>query len=173
MEEKGAKFEIEDLIERIVDLGEFETYKMLDLLNSAKAKDSRLPIILRQFFHLYNSGYGFLQDLGLGLGLMIIAPPSKYSCSGWEDLKEVDKKELIRNLPKIDEVIERGSNWLIAKKIVLTGERDVSGKYLYLDTRTDEEKKSLLWKIELKECDSHGIDLKLFADKIRKELWAV
>ncbi len=34
----GAKYELYNILKRLVDLGEFETYKMLELLNQAKQK---------------------------------------------------------------------------------------------------------------------------------------
>lgn len=142
----GAKYELFNILKRLVDLGEFETYKMLELLNKAKQKDERFPFVLMEFYNLYCKGYIFLQDLGLGYGLMVQVPPSKYSKDNWNDLREDEKQDLIDSFyPEIDEVIQRVIDWLTNKRIVLTGEQDEIGHYYYQDFRTEDEKKLMLW----------------------------
>jgi hypothetical protein len=142
----GAKYELFNILKRLVDLGEFETYKMLELLNQAKQKDERFPFVLMEFYNLYCKGYNFLQDLGLGYGLMVQVPPSKYSKDNWNDLREDEKQDLIDSFyPEIDEVIQRVIDWLTNKRIVLTGEQDEIGHYYYQDFRTEDEKKLMLW----------------------------
>ena len=142
----GAKYELYKILKRLIDLGEFETYKMLKLLKEAKLKNERLPFILMEFYNLYCKGYNFLQDLGLGFGLMVEVPSSKYSKDNWDDLRDDEKKELLNSFsPQIDEVIQRVIDWLTNKRIILTGEQDDSGYYDYKDLRTEGEKKLLLW----------------------------
>jgi hypothetical protein len=142
----GAKYELYNILKRLIDLGEFETYKMLELLNEAKAKTERLPFVLVEFYDLYCKGYNFLQDLGLGYGLMVEVPPSKYSKDNWDDLKEEEKQELLNSFyPEIEEVIQRVIDWLTNKRIILTGEQDEIGHYSYQDLRTESERKLLLW----------------------------
>jgi hypothetical protein len=41
----GAKYELYNILKRLVDIGEFETCKMLELLDAAKQKNERLPFI--------------------------------------------------------------------------------------------------------------------------------
>ena len=142
----GAKYELCNILKRLVDIGEFETYKMLELLNEAKQKTERLPFILMEFYNLYCKGYSFLQDLGLGYGLMVVVPPSKYSKDNWNDLKEEEKKDLLKSFsPEIDDVIQRVIDWLTNKRIVLTRQQNEIGHYDYQDFRTEEERKLLLW----------------------------
>jgi hypothetical protein len=142
----GAKYELYNILKRLIDIGEFETYKILELLNQAKQKDERLPFILMEFYNLYCKGYSFLQDLGLGYGLMVEVPPSKYSKDNWDELKEDEKQDLINSFyPEINEVIQRVIDWLTNKRIVLTGEQDEIGHYNYQDFRTEEDKKLILW----------------------------
>jgi len=52
-QQSGAKNELWNLLKKHIDLGEFETYKMLELLNEAKQKTERLPHILMKFYDLY------------------------------------------------------------------------------------------------------------------------
>ena len=112
----GAKYELYNILKRLVDIGEFETYKMLGLLNEAKQRTERLPFILMEFYDLYCRGYYFLQDLGLGYGLMVVVPPPKYSKDNWNDLMEEEKRDLLNSFsPKIDEVVQRVIDWLTNK----------------------------------------------------------
>lgn len=120
----GAKYELYNILKRLIDLGEFETYKMLELLNEAKLKNERLPLILTEFYNLYCKGYDFLQDLGLGFGLMIEVPPPKYSKDNWDNLKGDEKKDLLSSFsPEIDEAIQKVIDWLMNKRIILTRTR--------------------------------------------------
>ena len=141
----GAKYELYNILKRLVDIGEFETYKMLGLLNEAKQRTERLPFILMEFYDLYCRGYYFLQDLGLGYGLMVVVPPPKYSKDNWNDLMEEEKRDLSNSFsPKIDEVVQRVIDWLTNKRIILTGNQNEIGHYDYQDFRTEEERKVLL-----------------------------
>lgn len=143
----GAKYELGKLLKKHIDLGEFETYKMLELLYEAKQKTDRLPYILMQFYDLYCRGYSFLQDLGIEIGLAIEVPRVKNTtANNWEELTAVQQKELLNSfLPELDEYIEQAISWVETKKIILTGEQDEMGNYEYEDLRTEEEKKSKLW----------------------------
>jgi hypothetical protein len=99
-----------------------------------------------EFYDLYCKGYNFLQDLGLGFGLMVEVPPSKYSKDNWEDLREEEKQDLLNSFsPEIDVVIQRVIDWLTNKRIILTGEQDEIGHYNYQDFRTEDERKLLMW----------------------------
>jgi len=143
----GAKYELWNLLKKYIDLGEFETYKMLELLNKAKRKTERLPYILMEFYHLYCNGYDFLQDLGLGIGLEVQVPSLKNTTAeAWDELTIEQQKELLDSFsPKLEECIEQVLFWLETRKIILTGKQDEIGHYHYEDFRTEEERKSKLW----------------------------
>ncbi|TJZ53809.1 hypothetical protein FAZ15_17475 [Sphingobacterium olei] len=142
----GAKYQLWNLLRKHIDLGEFETYKMLGLLNEAKQKTERLPFILMEFYDLYCKGYNFLQDLGLGIGLAVEVPRvNNTTADTWDELTSEQQKELLDSFsPELEECIEQVIYWLEAKKIVLTGEQDEIGHYDYEDLRTEEERKSKL-----------------------------
>ena len=142
----GAKYELWKLLKKQIDLDEFETYKMLKLLNDARQKNKQLPYILMRFYELYCSGYTFLQDLGLGFGLAVEEPIMNSTVNNWDELTEKQQKELLDSFsPELEECIEQVVNWLEMKKIILIGVQDDINHYNYDDLRTEEEKKSKLW----------------------------
>jgi hypothetical protein len=144
----GAKYELCSLLKKHIDLGEFETYKILGLLNEAKQKTKRLPYILMEFYDLYCKGYNFFQDLGLGIGFAVEEPNVKNTPADntWDELTSKQQKELLDSFsPELEECIEQVIYWIETKKIILTGEQDEIGHYEYDDLRTEEEKKSKLW----------------------------
>lgn len=143
----GAKYELWNLLKKHIDLGEFETYKMLGLLNEAKQKTERLPYVLMEFYDLYCKGYNFFQDLGIGIGLAVEVPRvNNTTADTWDELTNEQQKELLDSFsPELEECIEQVIYCLETKKIVLTGEQDEIGHYDYEDYRTEEEKKSKIW----------------------------
>ena len=143
----GAKYEICNLLKKHIDLGEFEKYKILGLLNEAKQKTERLPFILMEFYNLYCKGYNFFQDLGLGIGLSVEMPRvDNTTADTWDELTRDQQKELLDSFsPELEECIAKVIYWLETKKIILTGEQDEIGHYEYEDLRTEEEKISKLW----------------------------
>lgn len=144
--QSGANYELWDLLKKHIDIGEFETYKMLGLLNEAKQKTKRLPYILMEFYDLYCKGYNFFQDLGLGIGLAIEVPRvNNTTADTWDELTSKQQQELLDSFsPELEECIEQVIYWLETKKIILTGEQDEIGHYEYEDLRTEEEKKTTL-----------------------------
>ncbi len=87
----GAKYELWNLLKKHIDLGEFETYKMLILLNEAKQKTARLPYILMEFYDLYYNGYDFFKDLGLGLAIQVPRIDNT-KADTWDELTENKKR---------------------------------------------------------------------------------
>ncbi len=145
--QRAAKHELWNLLKKHIDIGEFETYKMLGLLNEAKQRTKRLPYILMEFYYLYCKGYNFFQELGLGFGLSVEAPRvNNKTADTWDELTSQQQKELLESFsPELEEYIEQVIYWLNTKKIILTGEQDEIGHYEYKDLRNEEEKKSNLW----------------------------
>ena len=144
----SAKYDLWNLLKKHIDIGEFEAYKMLDLLKEAQQKNDRLPYILKEFYDLYCKGYGFLQDIGLGFGLAVAVPftgVKNFTADLWEELTIKQQNELLDSFsPKLEECIEQVIYWFETKKITLTGEQNEIGQYGYKDFRTEEEKKSII-----------------------------
>ena len=135
---KGAKYELSNLLKKHIDLGEFETYKILGLLKEAQQKTDRLPYILMEFYDLYCYGYTFLHDIGLEIGLEVVVPEETDSADDtWEDLTAEQQKRLLDSFsPRLEAYIEQAIYWLESKKIMPTGEKDKAGHYGYKDFRT-------------------------------------
>ncbi|MBB6611317.1 hypothetical protein H7F15_09735 [Pontibacter sp. Tf4] len=153
----GAKCELVNLlIDRYIDLAEYEKWRMLNLLYAAKNKDEKLPDILRQFYDLYCKGYAFLNYLGLGYGLTVEVPPSNYKAETWEGMSETEKSELIESFyPQLQSDIERAITWIENGKIILSGKADEIGHYEYEDLRTEKERESTVWT-EVERDDTTG-----------------
>ena len=141
----GAKYELCNLLKKYIDPEEFETYKMLGLLNEARRKTEQLPFVLMDFYELYCKGYNFLRDLGLGIGLEVVTPRVDSNADAWDDLTTGQQHELLDSFsPELEECIEQAICWIETKKIILTGKQDENGHYGYEDLRTEEERKSKL-----------------------------
>lgn len=170
-----AKYELWKLLQTHIDIGEFETYKMLRLLKDAQQKNARLPYILIEFYDFYCKGYNFLQDLGLGIGLSVAVPGIKNTVAdNWEDLTTEQQSELLNSFsPDLEDCLEQVIDWLETKKIILTGEQDEIGHYVYEDLRTEEQRKSKLW-ITISENEATGFSASkniLWDKQIKKKWW--
>ena len=127
------KYELQKLLEKHIDPGELETYKILELLKEALQKNVRLPYILMEFYDLYCKGYGFLHDLGLVMGLAVAAPTVRNSTvNTWEELTKEQQNEILDAFsPELEMCINKTIYWLETKKIILTGEQNEIGHYEY------------------------------------------
>ncbi len=111
-----VEYEFCKLLKKHIDLGEFETYKILALLNEAKQKTERLAYILMKFYDLYCGGYSFLQDLGVAFGSAVEV------VNAWEKLTKEQQQKLLDSFsPDLEEYIEKVIYWLETKRIILTG----------------------------------------------------
>jgi len=143
----GAKYELWNLLKKHIDIGEFETYKLLELFYEAKHQSEKLPFILMDFYELYCKGLIFLREIGLRYGLSVVVPRmANVKADTWEELTESQQKRLLDSFtPNLENEIDKVIDWLETKKIIINGERDEIGYYVYDDFRTDEEGKSDLW----------------------------
>ena len=144
----GAKYELINLLERFVNLGEYETQKIRGMLSEALERNEHLPKILSEFYDLYCRGYGFLSDIGLGFGLSIECPPHNYD-STWEQLSKEEQDKILSSFyPELDERLTEAIHWLDSGKVILTGERELGNEYYYdyTDNRTSEERQSKVFK---------------------------
>lgn len=145
----GAKYELVELLfNRFINPEEYQKWKMLNLLYTALQKDERLPDILRQFYDLYCKGYTFLNDLGLGYGLTVEVPPSKFPSDNWADLSDENKVEILQSFhPQLESDIQRAIAWIEQGKIIFKRTKNEMGNQEYDDLRTDEEAKSTVWTV--------------------------
>jgi hypothetical protein len=130
---RGAKYELYNLLKQYVNLGDFETYKMLEMLKTASQKTAELPYILTDCYDLYCKGYAFFSLLGLDFGLTVLFPNT---ADTWEELTASQQEEIIDGFsPKLEEEIKNIIYWLETEQIVLTGEKDENCQYIYTDFR--------------------------------------
>jgi hypothetical protein len=139
----GAKYNLWNLLKKQIDLGDFETDKLLKLLKDAQHKTERRPFILIAFYNLYCKGYYFLDNLGLGYGLAVEAAlMHNVAAESWDELNAQEKQQLLNLFsPKLEEEIDKVIGWLQNKSVVLTGEQDEFGNYGYNDYRSSAERK--------------------------------
>lgn len=142
------KGELEKILNKYLDFGKFEKYRILSLLYQALRLKKDLPDILREFYNMYCHGYSFFEDLGLGYGLTCEVPPINYKAEMWDDLTEQAKNHIIDSFfPQIENDINRAIDWIENDKIILTGTKSELHNWEFIDNRNDEEKKSTIWVI--------------------------
>lgn len=136
-----AQYKLNTLLERIIDISEFETYRILELLKEAQRKTEKLPFILMDFYDLYCHGYFFMDKLGFGYGLDVEMPRIKNTeAETWHDLTHKQQQELLESFsPGLEDEIARVINLIETKQIILTGVQDNYGHYEYKDMRGTEK----------------------------------
>jgi hypothetical protein len=170
----SAKYEIEKILGKYLDYGSYEKRKMIRLLEEALKRTEKLPYILMEFYDLYCHGYTFLDDLGLGYGLMCEVPPSKLTADSWDELKEKEKNELLSSFfPNIENDLKRAYDWIISDKIIFTGEKiDDLIHWKYIDNRTEDERKSSMWvEVYYDPKEDRSVSKNTMWEKIEKKWW--
>jgi len=127
-----AMYELHKLAKKYISLGEIETRKLLSLLYDVREKSSETPYALEELYHLYCDGYYFLQSIGLDYGLCMVAPPHHLGANHWSELKKQEQEAMLNGFyPKLTEESDYVISLLKDKTIVLLGEKDENGRYLY------------------------------------------
>lgn len=142
--EQNSQYEAGKILEQYIEAGDYETWKLRRLLTTVLEQAQNLPEVLSQFYTLYCKGYDFLDGIGLGCGLSIRVPLNSldYSADCWEDLSHEEKHQLLHSLlPKATAEAQTILSWLDERKIVITNEQDDLGAYIYIDRRSDSDKK--------------------------------
>ncbi len=138
---RGSRYELIKILERHINAGEYETWKLRKLLTLFLSQEGDLPLILCEFYELYCDGFYFLDTLGLGYGLAIRVPPHGYSSEYWQELADEEKERLLGSiLPDAIDEARKVLTWLDQGEIVIIDEQDELGRYLYVDKRTENEK---------------------------------
>jgi len=137
--EDGAKYALFHLLLNLIDMGEYETWKLLWLLHEALKRNKNLPEILMTFYDMYCREYNFLDNLGLGYGLAVEVPLPQ--ADSWDELTHAQQEAILDGFyPEIEQEILKVISWIDNKKIVLTGNKNSYYHYEYIDNRTEEEK---------------------------------
>jgi hypothetical protein len=133
----SSKHEVIKVINDYINIGEYETYDLVELLEEAQQKTEKLPEILLKFYDLYCGGYYFLQTLGIVYGLSFDTHfLDGNSYVSWLELSKVQQRNIIDGLSsELDEELETVKGWLMDKKIVLTGQKIDGSCKEFLDFR--------------------------------------
>lgn len=114
----GAVHALHRLLSKHVDLGDFERYKLLEMLAETRQQNENLPYLLMEFYALYCRGYKFLLALGT-LGLTVKVPTAGNYLKSWEELTASEKQEtLALVLPSLKQEIDLVAHWLLTGQIV-------------------------------------------------------
>jgi|GEM_PF-384651 len=142
-------YEVGKILRERFDEGKFESVKMIELLNSIIERDGKEGKSLTRMYDLYCKGYYFLEDLGLGIGLFVEVP-NKYGVEYYHELNEKQKKKIVDSVyPSAQELAIELKKWILSGDLKLTGEKESElNRWQYIDNRTEEDKKSRVWKIE-------------------------
>ena len=132
--QRAARYGLFTLLNKHIDKGEFETYKLRNLLQDGLLQDERITDILDTYYHLYCHGYRFLSDLGVRYGLMVVE-------NNWFVLSREQQQVLLQPVwPEIETWINRVLYWLDTGLIVLNGVQTSPAQYGYEDYRTADQK---------------------------------
>jgi hypothetical protein len=143
--DKNAEPNLNNLLKTLINMGEFETYKLRKLITEARLRNENLLRILVKFYDLYCHGYVFLDSIGLGLGLNIQYMHTGYYTGEWVELSPAEDKKMIDSItPLMEAELNRIQRWLDNEEIVLTGEQNELEHYQFIDKRNEEEKVSLI-----------------------------
>ena len=141
-QKKGARYDLEHLLEKNVDLGLIETRYILGLLESCYVINEKTFDSLCRIYDLYCKGYYFMRKMALEYGLWCEVPHSEEHAKGWMNIHDSSYNTIIRD--KIPE-IKKASRLLIdvisSGEVVLTGNMTTHGNREYIDNRTDEAKR--------------------------------
>lgn len=128
------KYEIGKILERHINIGEFETWNLKNLLTKFISQSEDLDLMLYQFYNLCSRRFHFLSELGIDYGLILFYRSSE---EYQPKLTDLEKKKLLDSLvPGAREEAKKVLNWLDEGKIIITSEKDEFGYYIYIDNRT-------------------------------------
>ena len=144
----SSRHEIGKILKERLNKGKFETVKMVKLLNEIIERNGNEGEALVKLYHQYCSGYRFLQDLGLGIGLNIYVP-NKYGVEYFDDLNKSQKDELVGSAyPAAHSIAIELKNWLLRGELKLTGkQKGELNRWEFIDNRKEQDKISRVWKI--------------------------
>ena len=138
--DKYAYNNLEKIILKYVNFGNFEIKKITHFLKSIINKSSDCANSIEMTYYLYYSGYIFLRRLGLIYGLIITCPPSDKHNKTWRDLTvEEQNKILTKFYLEIAKDPQYTINWFKNGKIIIKNKVNEIGEYEYADLRNEQE----------------------------------
>lgn len=138
---KYAHNDLENLIGHLVDNGKFEIKRLTKYLESIIARDSNCADSIEMTYHLYCSGYAFLQRLALTYGLLVSCPPSGNYEKSWDEISKSEQKSLLDEFyPEIILDARNVLDWIENGKIIIRNSVNDLGDYEYDDLRNTIER---------------------------------
>ncbi|PJZ43753.1 hypothetical protein [Leptospira brenneri] len=146
------KYEASKLIERNIDLSEYEAWKLNEILNNIIHKGDNYPKSIASLYDLYCKGYNFLAILGLSFGLQLLCPREYNYEKNLAELSKEEQESLANSLyPEIIYHAQLIQDFISNKKLILLGLSDEDNHYEYFDYRNSEERaRTEFGKIEAK-----------------------
>ena len=143
----GAVYGLRKLLNKHLEQGEYEAWRLKKLLNIVERKEGDYPSAITEFYDLYYKGYTFFDNLAFGYSLDL-EYPSQYNVDTFDELSLEQQKKLADSFyPQILEEIKRVREWLDSGKIIPTGIQDeFLGYYEFIDRRTEIEKMPTTYK---------------------------
>lgn len=136
-----AKEDLKKILEQLIEDAEYEKWRLLRMLSEALENNKKLPQLLISFYELYCKGYQFLDNLGIGFGLVILAPYPH--ASTWEDLSVTEQQDLLTSFyPQLNTELHKVVNWLNSDKIIITvATNEHNNQFEFVDNRNEQEKR--------------------------------
>jgi hypothetical protein len=134
---RSTRHDLIKIIDRYIHLGEYQRWKLSELLHRFISLDGDLRSSLWEFYELYCDGFYFLDVLGLEYGLTLI----DYGEENWQNSTIEQRERLLANLlPGALREAQKVIDWLDTGKIVITDIQDEWNQHSYIDNRTEDER---------------------------------
>ena len=134
------------MLRQCIDFGAFETHRILNLVQEIRENSKSCQPNLKDTYHLYGSGYNFLDNLGIGYGLKLVVP-YEFGVDEWEELIEQKREEIVNGFyPQLAEEAEKVINWIRTGKVKLSGKKNERGHWEFIDKRTEAERKATAYR---------------------------
>jgi len=139
--QQSSLYEAEKILRPHINIGKYYDWSLRRVLQKVIEHSTDVHKYIEQCYDMYCDGYGFLDNLGLGYGLVTTVPPSEYGADSWEKLESSEQKKLIEGFyPSVREEAEKVISWLDTGKIIITGHKGGFQGIQYTDSRTPKEK---------------------------------
>jgi hypothetical protein len=145
----SSLYDAEKILRKYVDIGKCYEWQLKVVLQKVIDRSSDAHKYIERCYDLYCDGYYFLDNLGLGYGLMAAVPPEKYNAENWKELSARAQQKLMDDCyPAVAEEAKKVIQWIESGKIVLTGHAGGYQGIEYEDNRTAEEKQPTGYKLK-------------------------
>jgi hypothetical protein len=144
----NIKSDLRKLLREHVDVDRYQREAFVAKLDTIIKKEVQMADLLIEMYSYYHRGYTFLEDLGVGIGLLLKILPVEYAAESYYDLSPSRQKKLLNRIhPVAKTLAEQVKAWINEQKIVLFQEEEFTvGKLQFSDYRTAIEKQSKIWE---------------------------